>query len=574
MKLSRTVRQISIFLLFPMLLSAQIYFDQGAGLGLSGNFGNHSAPPGGGVSFVDFNNDGLDDLTFATEAGSEIMFYENKGDHFELVTPSFISNTYEQTHILWVDIDNDDDKDLFVVSSNGPNLLYQNNGVINGALNFTDETAALGLPVVTFPTGGANFADIDQDGFLDLYVSQYDIANQGAPNEMWKWDTSTNTYIDYTQTSGTGNGNRLSFYSSFFDMDLDGDLDMYVVNDSGTQENSMYMNIGGGSFIDVSVPSLSNISIDAMNAAICDYDNDMDFDIYITDTNEAQLLQNNGDNTFTNVAVAAGVAETDWAWTANFLDYDNDRDHDLYVSTYTPVGSQNAFYVNDGNGGFTEPLDASYGLTGNDTVSSYSHAIGDFNNDGLLDITMNNALNNDFRLYANQEISTNNIIKLDLEGTSSNKDAYGAYIEVVINGLTRIYHTHSVEGFNSQNSDIFHVGIGSETSIDHIVIHWPFTNSIDTLYNSDITINHVHHVIEGTGVASAYGLKLCLTSNNVVMDPIPSQVYGATIDVNSSSEVQSNATVVFNAQFEINLLNGFYVPVGSVFEGEIKNCSN
>ncbi len=570
MNISRFTTQILLFSFLPFAVFAQQYFDQSANLGISGNYGTHSAPPGGGLSFVDFNGDGLDDLTFATEAGQELMFYENMGDHFSLVSPAFVSNTEEQTQVIWVDFDNDGDKDLFVVSSVGPNHMYEN----DGAMNFTEVTASLGLPVVDFHSGGATFGDIDQDGYLDLYVCQYDIANQGAENEMWKWDPSTNTYIDYTLTSGTGNGARLSFYSTFFDMDNDGDLDMYVVNDSGTQENSMYMNIGGGTFIDVSVPSLSNISIDAMNAAICDYDNDLDFDIYITDTNVAQLLQNNGNSTFTDVAVSAGVAESDWAWTGNFLDYDNDRDHDLYVSTYTPVNTVNGMYVNDGTGNFTEPLAATHGLTGNDTVSSYAHAVGDFNRDGLLDIALNNALSENFRLYVNQEISTNNFIQLDLEGTSSNKDAYGAFIELVIGGQTSIYHTHCIEGFNGQNSDIFHLGLGTETSIDQIVIHWPYPNSTTTLLNSDIVLNNIHHVIEGTGVVNTYTTDLCLTTHNVVLDPIPSQVYGASLDLNSSKAVQQNASVHFDAEVEINLTNGFSVPAGSVFEGEIKLCNN
>jgi len=369
------VRSLIYILIFSFgfsTLSAQIFYRQEANLGIVGNFGADIWFGGGGVSFTDFNQDGLDDLTFGTEAGQNIRFFENKGDHFEEIMPFMISNTYENRQIVWVDYDNDGDKDFFACATDGPNLLYEN----NGNMQFTDVTAAKGLPVVTKFTSGASFADIDEDGYLDLYISQFELPNGGV-NEMWKWNPNMQQYVDFTASSGTDNGVRTTYCTSFFDFDNDDDLDMYVINDNLAHENSLYMNQGNGSFIDVSVPSLTNIAIEAMNAGIGDFDNDGDFDIYITDTENAVLFQNNGNSTFTDVTATRNVTATEWSWTGNFFDYDNDRDLDLYVSNEEPA--TNRFFVNDGTGTFTEPLGNSGGLTNSDNIPTYTNAIGDYN---------------------------------------------------------------------------------------------------------------------------------------------------------------------------------------------------
>ena len=273
---------ILVILFLSQLTYGQLYFQQESNLGITGFFGQDIWFGGGGVSFADFNEDGLDDLTFGTEAGQNIKFYENKGDHFEEVIPAYVTNTFENRQLVWVDYDNDGDKDFFACATDGPNRLYEN----NGAMNFTDVTATVGLPIETKFTSGATFADIDEDGYLDLYISQFVLPN-GDDNEMWRWNPNINQYEDYTVVSGTGNGSRTSYCASFFDYDNDDDLDLYVINDSYSHENSLYMNLGNGIFVDVSVPSQTNVAIEAMNAGIGDFDNDHDFDIYITETENA-----------------------------------------------------------------------------------------------------------------------------------------------------------------------------------------------------------------------------------------------------------------------------------------------
>ena len=120
--------------------------------------------PGGGVSFVDFDGDGWDDITLATAAGSSIFFYKNVNGVFQKI-PSVVDHTEESKHLLWVDFDNDDDLDLYVTTYEGTNRLYRN----NGNLEFTDITMAAGFPIDSLRHFGAAWADYDRDGWLDLY---------------------------------------------------------------------------------------------------------------------------------------------------------------------------------------------------------------------------------------------------------------------------------------------------------------------------------------------------------------------------------------------------------------------
>jgi len=555
----------------------QEFYSQEYNLDIIGTYGIDLFHGGGGVSFVDYNSDGLDDLTFATNDGQDVMFFENTGDGFQLVSPPYVSNQYEQKQVIWIDYDNDGDKDLFISSYNGPNFLYQNNGT-NGNTVLTDVTAAVGLPTNTQETFGVTFADANMDGYLDFYQSNHGPnGGSGAPNQFYIYDQPSLGYINVTTQSNTSNGSRLSFCSAFFDFDRDGDLDLYVANDKISQENTMYMNIGGATYVDVSIPSNTNIKINAMNTAIGDYNNDGQFDIYVTNdnTSPAVLLQNDGDNTFTDVTGTAGVTFDKNGWTGNFLDFDNDMDLDLYVASYDFGGDNpSALFVNDDNGSFTEPLNTIGGIAGMDTIGAHVNAYGDFNNDGRIDIAVSRILEENFSLFSNHLENNNNYIALNLEGTIANKDAYGITMEVWINGNSRLYATHSTHAYLSQNSDKHIIGIGSNTSVDSIEIYWPSSTGLETILGSTLMVNGINDIVEGSGVTDSYTSKLCRTAHDVIINPIPSQTYGANETILSSSSVITGSDVDFTAEQEITLDIDFEVEVGAVFTAEITTCNN
>jgi len=568
------MRIISIIFFSIIIIStshAQEFYHQSAELDVIGTFGFPNWDGCGGISCADFNQDGLDDLTFSTETGQDIIFLENKGDKFELVDPPFVSNIFESKQILWVDYDGDGDKDLMVATWDSYNYIYEN----DGNMNFTDVTAAVNLPLTVRNTFGLNVTDFNGDGLIELYISNYGIPTVFA-NEMYTFNATTHAFDDITASSGTSNGLRQSFTSAVFDFDQDGDLDFYIANDRPQFENTLYMNVGGLNFIDVSVPSNTNIAIDAMNSAVGDGDMDGDMDIYVTNGLSSggafsAYLENNGNSTFTEVAASNGTIFNRLGWAGVFVDYDNDRDEDLYVSTSS--GQPSAMFVNDGTGNFTEPLYATNGLDGRDTISTFANAYGDFNNDGLYDLALGHGfVADDFSVFFNHEKNENNYIKLKLEGTSSNIDAYGTRIIIWADGVATRSMKHSTVGFLGQHSDYINVGLGTATSVDSLVISWPFAGSKEVVQGADLLINGTSHILEGSGVINTHYNPICLTNHSIAVDPIASQNYGASMNLDSDSKILSGADVHFQAESVISLDVDFEVEAGAVFEAEIEVC--
>ena len=562
---------ILILILFSNYCLAQEFYPQEDNLGVSGAFGFTEFGGGGGISFVDFNQDGLDDLTFGTEANAEIIFYENKGDHFELVSPPFVSVLEETKQLVWVDYDKDGDQDFFVTSFNGENYLFEN----DGNMNFTDVTDVRGLANDEADTYSANFADLDKDGWLDLYIARYGEDIIGDTNSLYRYNPQANSYTNVTTQSGTSNGFRESLATAFFDFDLDGDLDLYVSNDRVAFENSLYMNLGNMVFVDVSVPSLTNATVDAMNAGVADYDNDGFFDIYITHTNTSVMYHNNGDNTFTDLATSSNTEMNRYSWCGTFFDFDNDEDEDLYVNTVSlgPT-SPNAFFVNQNDGTFTEPLYTTGGLAGMDTLESFTNVVGDFNNDGRYDIAVSKDTGFDFTVFSNNEENDNNFIKVKLKGTDSNVDAYGALIEVWNNGNKRIFQKHSTVGYQSQHSNDMIFGLGQNTTLDSLVIKWPYPNSKSVILGSDLLVNGTNEIEENSNIVNSYTTPLCLYTQEVTVSPVPSHNYGAEQVLNSGSIILDGSGVLFQSQVEISLEVGFEVEAGAEFEAEINVCGN
>ena len=530
-----------MFLIFSNLSNAQLAFEDVA-IQVGVNYSYGDSEYGGGVSFADFNNDGWDDITYATEDGAQIYFFENNNGVFNLVTLNGISNTYKTKQVIWIDYDNDGDKDLFVTAIEGINEFYRN----DGGMNFTNISSTIGFFQTDLFTYGTSFGDIDNDGDLDAFISNRTSTEQNQRNYLYRNDEGT--FVDITQSSGIpiedeeGNENsQLSFCTMFFDYNKDGFQDIYLANDKTDNINRLYKNLGNGTFEDVSVASGSGIAVNAMTTTLGDYNNDGWFDIYITNTQSSQagngnvLLKNNGDGTFTNVAEETGTTFNSLAWGAVFLDADNDTLLDLYVSGGFDgsIGSflSAAFYHQQNDGIFVIPQNIGFE---NDTRKSFSNAIGDINNDGKPDIIVCNDTENNF-LWENKTTNTNNWLKVKLEGVTTNRDGIGNTIEIFINGRSQYRYTLAGEGYISQNSYHEFFGLGEATEVDYVKVTWTGTNTEDIIY--DVNANQSITIKEGIGVLTSNDIQ---TNSLFSLYPNPSYdgVFKLSVNNNKSNTLK------------------------------------
>ncbi len=422
---------------------------------------------GGGVSFFDFDGDGLDDLSLTTGAGETIRTFANRNNGFtELTAQLRLTGTDESETILWADYDNDGDQDLFIANFNAPSRLYQ----CVGQYSYQEVSATAGISPDTLPTTAACWGDYNRDGWLDLYLVNY---SQISPfgnlaNTLYR-NNGDGTFTDVTDFAGVGDSLKKPLAVVFLDYDNDGWPDIYIANDR-REGNTMFRNNGDGAFSDVSVQTRTDLAFDAMGLAVGDYDQNGYLDIYVSNGSEGNgLLRNNGDGAFTEVADSAGVAVHRVCWGANFLDFDNDGDLDLYVSVSNgQPDRENVLFENRGDGSFDN---VNHLMSGANDFQSYGNAVGDFNRDGYPDIAVLNA-SDPFVLWRNSG-AANHWLSLSLEGTVSNRDAVGTRLEVYQSGQRRIYSTQYGASYLSQNSPTLLIGADSSSLVDALLLRWP-----------------------------------------------------------------------------------------------------
>lgn len=491
-----------LVILFFQLGYGQINFiDRASVLGLNDDTGV-SVFGGSGVSFADFDNDGLDDITLASGEGVPVRFYKNiDGLVFvELfLLPETNDYTYRTRSMNWVDFDNDGDRDLFLTSDTDGNRLFQND---NNSLS--DITTSAGFPLDNLWTYGASWGDINNDGCLDVYLSNR-IGGTNLTNYLFQ-NNCDGTFSEVTETIGLGNAPALTFCSAFFDFNNDGWQDLYVANDK-FQPNYLYKNNGDGTFTDVSFTSGTSIVMDAMSVTVDDFNSDGFFDIFITNTplgistplEGCALLRNNGNETFTNIAQSSGTALDSFSWGSAFLDADNDTDLDIYVNTQydgTNGYPSYAFFENNGDETFVTADDAGF-LT--NFYNSYSVAVGDYNNDGLQELIVNNDNDQIPSFWENINGSTGNYLEIELKGNLSNADGIGSIIEISANGNKQYRHVMCGEGYLSQNSYIEHFGLGAFGVVDYVKVTW-LSGIVDIIPN--VATNQKITISEGVTLSS------------------------------------------------------------------------
>lgn len=501
------VSAIGLFLVSPKL-KAQLQFDNVA-LAKGIDVTIDLLSEGGGVSFCDFNGDGWDDITFSSATDTPVLFFQNNEGTFSQVTFDMVDPNYNTKHPVWLDYDNDGDKDFFVTSNTGFNRLYQN----QGDMTFVDVTETSGIDGNTPLSTGCAWGDYDNDGFLDVMICKYDFTSE-IYNQLYH-NEGDGTFTNVTVASGVADLEAvLCLNAVFCDFNNDGWQDIYINNDRTYYDNYFLKNNGDGTFTDISVSSGADVAMDAMSATVEDFDNDGWVDIYITNTDSPfadpegnALLSNNGDETFTNIAGMTGTVFNSFGWGALFLDADLDTFNDIYVSgaftdTQPAMLLPSAFYHNQGNDTCLIPETAGFD---DDIQVSYGNALGDFNNDGLPDMVVINDNSLPF-LWENQTDTSNNYLKVKLEGVSSNKDGIGSKLEVSAGGKVQYRYVALGEGYLSQNSNTELFGVGESTTIDYVKVTW-LSGTVD-IYNN-VAPNQTLEVVEGSTLGideAAFGL--------------------------------------------------------------------
>lgn len=501
---------------------------------------------GSGVSFMDFDGDGWDDLTFGTSEGETVEVYRNNQGTFEKITLQGVTNTCESKQITWVDFDNDGDKDLYYSCVNDNLVLYRN----DGNLTFTNVTDELGLVSPIGSALGSNWADFDRDGWLDLYATYYG----GTRNILYR-NLGGTGFENITLTSGAAPSIKPTFCGVVFDYDNDGWEDIYLANDRSTR-NDLIKNLGNLSFEDVSAASKSDLPMDAMGTTLLDMNRDGYFEVYISNSPEGNaLIFNNGDGTFTNIAEESGTFFGSVGWGVNTLDFDNDSYWDLYVSG-SEIGTEvlsSALYRATSTAGFER---TQFEGMAADTMASFSNAVGDFNRDGRMDIAVSNSNQTPSQLWQNSCTNDYHWIKVKLQGQISNRDGIGSRVVAYAGGVPLYQYMTAGTSFMAQNTDYLHFGIAENTAVDSLKVEWP-SGLEDMILNP--AIDQMVTVVEGSSQAPVpvlgYDPTVPLCDGDQVTLSI--DVYGEDIEVLWSDGSQGTSIEVGrNGSFSVTVSKG------------------
>jgi hypothetical protein len=506
-----------------------------------------------GLAVGDVDGDGLEDLYLPQPGGqpNRLLLHQPDGTVRDGAPAAHLQVLDNCGAALILDFDNDGDEDIAVAA--GPNILV---GWNDGHGRFTDSTLleAPDAPEIT----SMSAADPDGDGDLDIYACRYvhgGVSN-GVPTPYWNaqngamdlyWRNEGNhAFVEAAKEVGfAAHGSRYGLAVMWEDLDEDGDVDLYLVNDFG--KNCFYRN-DGGKFTDVAEEAGAALPAAGMGVTCADVDHDGNLDLFLTNMDSAAgarittdprfqpqhpetlaayqrhargntLLLGDGHGHFRDATDAAGVGPSGWAWGGEFFDLQNDGWPDLYVpngfvterddhdmASYfwrrivarspaeEPASEEysnawdtirhfslfegrswngrerNDAYVNLGGARFAECSSA----LGVDFIDDARVVIPmDWDDDGRVDLWVRNRTGPRLRFLRNVEPSTGHWLALDLAGTTCNRDAVGARAFVEAGGVRLRQTVYAGDGFMCSGSRRLHFGLAGAKKADKIEIHWP-----------------------------------------------------------------------------------------------------
>jgi hypothetical protein len=498
---------------------------------------------GAGCAFLDYDNDGWMDIYLVNSGKCDFftpnpllrnaLYKNNRDGTFTDVTEkaSVAAGGYGQG-VAVGDYDGDGFPDLYVTQY-GRSILFHNNG--DGT--FSDVTEKAGVAAPGWASSAVWF-DYDNDGRLDLFVGRfadfskelnkacgthddgrrhYCIPRVYSPMPSWLFhNNGDGTFTDVSKESGIASHLGKVWGVVATDINNDGLMDLWVSND--TVANFLFANRGKGKFDEIATTagvaySDGGRARSGMGVDSADFNQDGWMDLFVSNLDREMfaIYKNNRDETFDDLALATGIGKATKfmsGWGLKFFDYDNDGLLDLFLANGNPddliedvtngqVTFREPLMLFHNNGKTFQNVSAESGPVFAKPLSARGLAVGDFNNDGALDVLV--AINDGPpMLLRNHAAAKNNWLGIHLVGKKSNRDAIGARVTYQAGDLRASRSKTGGGSYLSAHDPRLILGIGQRPAIDWLEVKWPEPSKLTERFTG-LPVNRYVTLVEGEG---------------------------------------------------------------------------